>query len=202
MSERWTAAELKEFYRTGREPVRQSVPQEEIERRYAEAVKRGEVMALDICQEPDGSISVSYAGKVSPEEIRRVAAQKNYAAQLEMLGYAPDGNPLPEKKKRKYGNHVCYEGWKKFDSEKERQFYLELMLRVKAGELKCVLRQVPFDLAEKERLQYFADFVAILPDNTIEAVYDVKSEPTRKNKEYIIKKKLMSELWGIEIREV
>ena len=40
------------------------------------------------------------------------------------------------------------------------------------------------------------------PDGTVEAVYDVKSEATRKDKEYIIKKKLMKELWGIEIKEV
>ena len=85
---------------------------------------------------------------------------------------------------------------------KEAEFYQELMLRVKAGELWYVMRQVPFDLAEQEKLQYFADFVAVKPDGTVEAVYDVKSEATRKDKEYIIKKKLMKELWGIKIMEV
>ena len=57
MSEHWTAEELREYQRTGREPVRRSsreirnivnafknpIPQEEIERRYAEAEARGEV---------------------------------------------------------------------------------------------------------------------------------------------------------------
>ena len=105
-------------------------------------------------------------------------------------------------KRRKYGNKITYIGWKKFDSVKEAEFYQELMLRVKAGELWYVMRQVPFDLAEQEKLQYFADFVAVKPDGTVEAVYDVKSEATRKDKEYIIKKKLMKELWGIEIKEV
>lgn len=171
--EHWTAEELREFYLTGRDPIRRSIPQEEIERRYAEAEKRGEVMALDIREKPCGGLSMT-VGK-------------------------PDG---PQKKRRKYGNDPQYVGWKKFDSKKEAAFYQELMLRVKAGELKCVLRQVPFDLAEKERLQYFADFVAIRPDNTIEAVYDVKSEPTRKSEKYVIKKKLMKELWDIEIKEV
>lgn len=186
--EHWTAAELKEFYRTGREPIRQSIPQEEIERRFAEAAKRGEVMALDIFEGPDDDTSIRYAGKVSPEEIARVEQAES--------------DNKPKKKRTKYGNKITYIGWKKFDSLKEATFYQELMLRVKAGELKCVLRQVPFDLAEKERLQYFADFVAILPDNTIEAVYDVKSEPTRKSEKYIMKKKLMKELWDIEIQEV
>ena len=106
------------------------------------------------------------------------------------------------KKRRKYGNDPQYIGWKRFDSKKEAEFYQQLMLRVKAGELWFVIRQVPFDLAEKERLQYFADFVAVKPDGTLEAVYDVKSEATRKSEKYIIKKKLMRELWGISITEV
>ena len=90
----------------------------------------------------------------------------------------------------------------KLPSVKEAEFYKELMLRVKAGELWYVMRQVPFDLADKEKLQYFADFVAVRPDGTVEAVYDVKSEATRKSEKYVIKKKLMKELWGIEIKEV
>lgn len=110
--------------------------------------------------------------------------------------------PAEKPKRRKYGNEPQYIGWKKFDSKKEAAFYQELMLRVKAGELQCVIRQVPFDLAEKERLQYIADFVAILPGGHIEAVYDVKSEATRKSDKYVIKKKLMKELWDIEITEV
>ena len=111
---------------------------------------------------------------------------------------------LPEEKpkRRKYGNEPQYIGWKRFDSKKEAEFYRQLMLRVKTGELWFVIRQVPFDLAEKERLQYFADFVAVKPDGTLEAVYDVKSEATRKSEKYIIKKKLMRELWGISITEV
>lgn len=108
----------------------------------------------------------------------------------------------PSGKRRKYGNEPQYIGWKKFDSKKEAEFYQQLMLRVKAGELWFVIRQVPFDLAEKERLQYFADFVAVKPDGTLEAVYDVKSEATRKSEKYIIKKKLMREIWGISITEV
>ena len=209
MSEHWTAAELKEFYRTGREPIRQSIPQEEIERRYAEAEARGEVMALDIVEKPDGRVIFQNAGRAMVEVTDRVPPieprpEYTGCGYLHNQNRNPPPPPPPKsgKKRLKYGNKITYIGWKKFDSLKEATFYQELMLRVKAGELKCVLRQVPFDLAEKERLQYFADFVAILPDNTIEAVYDVKSEPTRKSEKYIMKKKLMKELWDIEIQEV
>ena len=159
--EHWTAAELQEFYRTGREPVRDDV-----------LIKK-------------------YGGTV----ISRKANE--YGGTDEVIAW--DEKP---KKRSKYGNKITYIGWKKFDSVKEAKFYQELMLRVKAGELWYVMRQVPFDLTEQEKLQYFADFVAVKPDGTVEAVYDVKSEATRKDKEYIIKKKLMKELWGIEIREV
>ena len=219
MSEHWTVEELREYQRTGREPVRKAsptccqpgrnanipwedplpvsqealdiinahknpIPQEEIERRYAEAEARGEVYALDITEHPDGRVTMRPAGRVTVEITDKVP-------------------PIPEKKKRrKYGNEPTYIGWKKFDSRKEARFYEELMLRKRAGELKCVLRQVAFDLADKEKLQYVADFVAIRPDNTIEAVYDVKSPATRESDKYKIKKKLMRELWDIDIQEV
>ena len=198
MSEHWTVEELREYQRTGREPVRRSsreirdivnafknpIPKEEIERRYAEAEARGEVYALDITEHPDGRVTMRPAGRVTVEITDKVP-------------------PIPEKKKRrKYGNEPTYIGWKKFDSRKEARFYEELMLRKRAGELKCVLRQVAFDLADKEKLQYVADFVAIRPDNTIEAVYDVKSPATRESDKYKIKKKLMRELWDIDIQEV
>lgn len=106
-----------------------------------------------------------------------------------------------EKRKNKYGNTPTFLGGKRFDSIHEARVYQDLLLRVKCGELRCVLRQVRFDLAETEKLQYVADFVTIAPDMKIE-VLDAKSEATRKNQVYIIKKKLMREKWGIEIEEV
>ena len=106
-----------------------------------------------------------------------------------------------EKRRKKYGNDPCYLDGKRFDSKHEATVYKDLMFRVQAGELKCVLRQVRFDLADVERLQYVADFVTISPEMKIE-VLDAKSDATRKNKVYTIKKKLMREKWGIEIQEV
>lgn len=104
------------------------------------------------------------------------------------------------KKRAKYGNRKVEIDGKKFDSKHEAGAYIMLMQRVKDGELKCVLRQVPFDLPGG--IRYIADFVTIRPDMSIEAVIDAKSEVTKKNRTYINKKKQMAACWGIEIREV
>ena len=108
--------------------------------------------------------------------------------------------PEEPKKRQKYGNRRVEIGGMKFDSQHEANVYMELMLRVRAGELKCVLRQVPFDLPGG--IRYIADFVAILPDMRIEGVYDAKSEATKKNRVYINKRKQMKACLGIEIREL
>lgn len=103
-------------------------------------------------------------------------------------------------RKTKYGNRRTECDGHTFDSAHEADIYRELQLRVKAGELKCVLRQVPFDLPGG--IRYFADFVTIAPDMTIEGVYDAKSEATKRDKVYIIKRKQVLALYGIEIKEV
>ena len=103
-------------------------------------------------------------------------------------------------KRQKYGNKRVEIDGIKFDSQHEANFYQELMLRVRAGELKTVCRQVKFDLPGG--IVYVADFVTIRPDFTVEGVYDAKSEITRKNRVYINKRKQMKACWGIDIREV
>jgi len=104
------------------------------------------------------------------------------------------------KRKSKYGNQRVEIGGMKFDSKHEATVYTELMRRQLARELKCVLRQVPFDLPGG--IKYIADFVTIAPDMRIEGIYDAKSEATRKNRVYINKKKQIKAIYGIEIREV
>lgn len=103
-------------------------------------------------------------------------------------------------KRQKYGNKRVEIDGIKFDSQHEANFYQELMLRVHAGELKTVCRQVKFDLPGG--IVYVADFVTIRPDFTIEGVYDAKSPITKQNRTYINKKKQMKACWGIEIQEV
>lgn len=103
-------------------------------------------------------------------------------------------------KRSKYGNRRVEVDGIKFDSQHEATIYQELMLRVRAGELKAVLRQVSFDLPGG--IRYVADFVTIAPDMHVEGVYDAKSSATKANRVYINKKKQMKACWGIEIREV
>lgn len=137
--------------------------QDEIERRYAEAEKRGEVFVLEI--------------------------------------------PVEKPKRNKYGNQRVEVEGLRFDSKHEAAVYAQLMERVRAGELKCVMRQVKFDLgggpnaARDSRYAYYADFVTVDMDNRIE-VLDAKSEATRKNRTYINKRKQVLAEWGLEIREV
>lgn len=139
------------------------------------------------------------AGGSLPE--RRSAEKKAAGGSLaDMLGAEP-------KKKPKYGNRKTDVNGIPFDSQHEAEVYLQLMDRVKAGELKCVMRQVRFDLgggpycSKESRYQYIADFVTVDPDNRV-AVLDAKSEATRKDRTYINKKKQMMAEWGIEVQEV
>lgn len=136
-------------------------------------------------------------------EDTREMTRQNYYAQLEGLGYGPDGLALPrddKPKRSKYGNHRVEVDGMRFDSRHEAEVYQQLMLRVRVGELKNVLRQVPFDLPGG--IRYFADFVTITPDNRIEGVYDAKSPATQKNRVYINKKKQMKACLGFDIQEV
>lgn len=110
-------------------------------------------------------------------------------------------------KRQKYGNTRVEIDGLKFDSQHEANVYADLMARVRAGDLKCVMRQVKFDLgggyhATKEsRYQYIADFVTIDRYDKVEVI-DAKSEITRQNRTYLNKKKQMLAEWGLEIKEV
>ena len=99
----------------------------------------------------------------------------------------------------KYGNRRTEVDGKRFDSAHEAEVYAALMLRVRAGELRLVLRQVSFDLPGN--IRYVADFVTVDCRGNLEII-DAKSEATRKNRVYINKKKQLLEVWGCEIREV
>ena len=90
------------------------------------------------------------------------------------------------------------------DSQKEARRWMELQLLQKAGLIGELDRQVKFELIPKQDGErpcyYIADFVYTDPTGEI-VVEDVKSEATRKDKAYIIKRKLMLYLKGIKIRE-
>lgn len=114
----------------------------------------------------------------------------------------PSGVSLKDidEKRQKYHNRKTEIDGMRFDSNHEAQCYQDLMLRVKAGEIKCICRQVPFDLPGG--IRYIADFVTIDHQMRIEGVYDAKSPITKQNRVYINKKKQMKAIWDIDIKEI
>jgi hypothetical protein len=81
----------------------------------------------------------------------------------------------------------------KFDSKKEANYYIQLKLRVRQGEIVFFLRQVPFDLPGN--VKYRVDFQEFHADGTIKFV-DVKGMQTP---DFIMKKKQVESLYPVEI---
>jgi hypothetical protein len=90
------------------------------------------------------------------------------------------------------------------DSKKEAKRWMDLCLLQRAGEISGLRRQVEYELIPKQEgeraVKYIADFVYEV--NGKEVVEDVKSPATRKNPEYVIKRKLMLYIHHIKIKEV
>ena len=93
-----------------------------------------------------------------------------------------------------------------FDSRKEARRYSELLLLERAGAIQNLQRQVKFELIPPQRIgrrvveracSYIADFV--YEENDQKIVEDTKGVKT---KDYIIKRKLMLWIHGIQIKEV
>lgn len=97
-----------------------------------------------------------------------------------------------------------------FDSIKEARVYNDLLVRLKAGEISSLRLQVPYELIPSQKLstgktersvRYIADFV--YEEGGTTRVVDVKGY--RKGTAYavfVIKRKLMKWVHGIEIIEV
>lgn len=101
-------------------------------------------------------------------------------------------------RKKKVGNIV-------FDSQKEGTRYEELLMLARSGIVKDLQTQVKYELIPAHRRSdgvleravfYKADFVYEMDGKKV--VEDVKGFRT---KEYIIKRKLMLDRYGIEIKE-
>ena len=110
-------------------------------------------------------------------------------SQLQKMFGKDKCHELGVKKEPKYRNQKCSWGGKNFDSEHERDRYIEL-IPAKRANGKVVERAC----------WYVADFVYMKGEEMV--VEDAKSEITRKNPTYIIKRKLMLEKYGIRIQEV
>lgn len=109
---------------------------------------------------------------------------------------------------RKYNNEKVGIDGRTFDSKKEAQRYLELRLLERAGEISGLECQKKFVLIPSQKdpetrkvvereCAYIADFVYLRDGEMI--VEDTKGFRT---KEYIIKRKLMLYIHGIQVREV
>ena len=106
----------------------------------------------------------------------------------------------------KYGNKKTNNKGVLFDSGRESRRYSTLLLMQKAGEISNLERQVAFELIPKQRLsngkcerscKYILDFRYTDKDDFV-VHNDSKGKRTP---EYIIKRKLMKFIHGIEILE-
>lgn len=141
----------------------------------------------------------------------QVDALKAKVARLPVRGDTLAKLSSAPKKRSKYGNKKTIANGMVFDSGLEARRYTELELLQKAGRIRNLQRQVPFDLiVNGEHIcTYIADAVyeTMLYRDTcaeqwVRHVEDTKSPPTRRKPEYRLKAKLMKACHGIEIREV
>ena len=106
-------------------------------------------------------------------------------------------------KTNKYHNNKFTADGYTWDSNKEYNRWCELKLLARAGEIWALERQVKFELIPKSKygraIYYVADFVYETANGTV--VEDVKSEAT-KTPLYKLKKRLLAERYGIEIKEI
>ena len=179
LRDRWTVEEYRRYLETGEEPA-------------------GKAKNEQILQEAQRQLRVEEAYAKAEREGRVMA--------LDIAEY-PDGSvnlsvvgPVDPPKKPKYRNEKVTEDGITFDSIHERNVYRWLKARKERGELRWVFVHVPFRFMSG--VVYWADFMTVQADGEVEAVWDAKSEITAKNKDYVIKKKMLMAEWGIKVKEV
>ena len=134
-------------------------------------------------------------GQKLPEEL-------NSKGEPNGILYAQIAMPEDEtggRRKNKYGNQSAEADGMKFASRHEAKTYEELRLECLAGQHIGLGCQVAFYLPGG--VKYVADFVTLEADGTF-TVYDAKSEATKMDKTYRLKKRQMKNCLGIKIREV
>ena len=124
-----------------------------------------------------------------------------------------------QRSRSKYGNTQVVVDGIRFDSQKEWMRYEELRRLQMAGEIAKLEVHKRYELQPMivlnghtyRRISYYADFVYYdctedkihcNDPNSRWVVEDVKSPATRKNAVYILKKKMMAYVHGIEIKEI
>lgn len=109
----------------------------------------------------------------------------------------------------KYNNDKVSIDGIQFDSKREARRYYELKLLQMAGKIADLTRQTKYILIPAQRdssgkliereCSYIADFVYFDKEQQMTVVEDTKGVRT---KEYIIKRKLMLHVHGIQIKEI
>ena len=124
-------------------------------------------------------------------------------SQIKRLAHQRDNKP----KQPKYGNHkVVVDGEKVADSKHEFRRLTELQVLARAGEIKDLQTQVRYNLIPSQKIcnkkergtDYIADFVYWTKDDQF-ICEDAKGHKTA---DYIIKRKLMKLIHGIDVVEV
>ena len=115
-------------------------------------------------------------------------------------------------KSPKYKNIVTYINGIKFDSIKESERYLELLILLRCKKITDLKCHVAFELAPKELLagetraksamKYICDFHYYDVEKKKMIIEDVKSPSTKNNPVYRNKKHLMKSLLGLDIIEI
>ena len=122
------------------------------------------------------------------------------------------GIPEAPKKTNKYGAEKTTLDGVEYDSKKEANRYAQLKILERIGEIKNLRRQVKYVLIPKQKKSdgtierecyYKADFVYDKDGKTVvEDVKGYRNPSTAAYGIYTIKRKLMLERYGIEIKEV
>lgn len=120
-----------------------------------------------------------------------------YALRRQLKAAAP--------RRQKYANERVEIDGQAFDSKAEARYWGHLQIRLKAGEISNLRRQVPFELApavviggrKRPPLRYVADFVWEEGGQTV--VADVKGAVIDV---YKVKRHLMKAVHGIDILEI
>ena len=115
--------------------------------------------------------------------------------------YTSAQTPPTKPKKSKYGAVKTEVDGIVFDSKHEAKRYQELRLLEQAGEIINLRLQVPFELIPKSKygmpIRYIADFMY----NDLNGQLIVEDAKGVKTPVYRLKRRLMAELKGIEIKE-
>lgn len=106
-------------------------------------------------------------------------SESDYAEYLKRTGKSPE--KMPEKKKSKYNARKVNVDGICFDSQKEANYYCQLKLLLRAGEIAGFCRQPRFVITGgtdgAAGTEYVSDFVIFYPDGTYRIV-DVKGVKT------------------------